>query len=230
VAPKDLGKIDVRKNVRAYLDGGGRDMGHHPDGRYASVDYCFNHFQSFRERGRVADICSPENVQQSCLHLGFYLASWGMLRGSSFLLWRSVRFFRDVVITIAAGDVRLWDVDVDCYTDENIGLLLNGRNTIWRALGGNDSVSDTLVTKIMLGVYGNIPAFDTYFKSGLGVWTLNEKSLKRVAEFYRFHNDVIDEFQQTICTFDFLTGEKTERHYTKAKIVDMALVMEGSFT
>jgi uncharacterized membrane protein YpjA len=62
------------------------------------------------------------------------------------------------------------------------------------------------------------------------VWTLNEKSLKRVAEFYRFHNDVIDEFQQTICTFDFLTGEKTERHYTKAKIVDMALVMEGSFT
>jgi len=40
----------------------------------------------------------------------------------------------------------------------------------------------------------------------------------------------LDEFQQTICTFDFLTGEKTERHYTKAKIVDMALVMEGSYS
>jgi hypothetical protein len=89
-------------------------MGHHPDARYASFDYCFNHFQAFRERGKVGDICSPDNVQESCLQLGFYLASWGMLRGSSFLLWRSVRFFRDVVTTIANGDLRIWDVAGGC--------------------------------------------------------------------------------------------------------------------
>lgn len=30
-------------------------------------------------------------MEVSCLHLGFYLASWGMLRGSSDLLQRSAR-------------------------------------------------------------------------------------------------------------------------------------------
>ena len=29
----------------------------------------------------TADLAAPENLQMSCLQLGFYLASWGMLRG-----------------------------------------------------------------------------------------------------------------------------------------------------
>ena len=51
--------MDVHANQKRYMDGGGKDMGRHPDGRYASFDYCFNYFQSFREQNRVADICSP---------------------------------------------------------------------------------------------------------------------------------------------------------------------------
>ena len=30
-------------------------------------------------------------------------------------------------------------------------------------------MSDVLVTKVMLGVFGNVPAFNTYFKAGAGV-------------------------------------------------------------
>jgi hypothetical protein len=226
---KQLTDIDVRDNLRVYLTGDGKkDSGTNPDGRYASFDYCFNYFQSFREQGHIGEIVAPANMQQSCLQLGFYLASWGMLRGSTLLLWRSVRFLGGVVRAIAEGDKRLWDVDVDSYTDENIKLLLGARRAIWRALGGHDSVTDTLVTKIMLGVYGNIPAYDTYFRRGLGTTGVSEKSLKKVAEFYRLHKEVIDEFAGTVCTFDFHTGEKTRRHYTKAKIVDMALFMEGN--
>ena len=52
--------INVRENVQRYLCGGGKDMGQHPDGRYASFDYCFNYFQAFREQGRIADICSNQ--------------------------------------------------------------------------------------------------------------------------------------------------------------------------
>ena len=145
-------------------------MGRHSDARYSSFDYCFNHFQSFRERGRIKDIWSTEHREQSCLQLGFYLASWGMLRGSSFLLWRSVRYLRNVVTAIAAADQTLWAVDVNCYTDDNVRLLLDAIRSIRRALNdGTNNVSDTLVTKIMLGVYGNVPAFDRYFMNGLGV-------------------------------------------------------------
>ncbi len=117
--------VNVDRNIQRYIEGGGRDSGQHPDGRYASFDYCFNYFQSFREQKRIGDICSFENIEQSCFQLGFYLASWGMLRGSSFLLWKSIRFYRCLLEMIAHGDQRLWDLDVDSYTDENIALLLH---------------------------------------------------------------------------------------------------------
>jgi hypothetical protein len=79
----------------------------------------------------------------------------------------------------------------------------------------------------MLGMYGNVPAFDTYVKKALRVNKLTRKSLKVVASFYECHKEVIDRFQQEICTFDFHAGEETNRHYTKAKIVDMVAFIGG---
>ena len=121
----------------------------------------------------------------------------------------------------------LWSVDVDAYTSESIGLLLDAKQAICRVLDRTDKNTDTLVSKIMLGVYGNVPAFDTYFRTGLGVSTFGRKNLKKVADFYECHKDSIDDWGRRLCTFDFKTGKPTQRHYTKAKIVDMALVMEG---
>ena len=46
-------------------------------GRERSWDFCFNYFQSNTKPTR--------NIELSCLQLGYYLASWGMLRGSSYL-------------------------------------------------------------------------------------------------------------------------------------------------
>lgn len=39
----------------------------------------------------LSDLVVGPNIQLSCLYLGFYLASWGMLRASSVLLQRSVK-------------------------------------------------------------------------------------------------------------------------------------------
>lgn len=69
--------VDIEANLKAYL--GKRE----PRARYTSFDYCFNYFQSHREQGKLPDLLRGEALQLSCLHLGFYLASWGMLRGSS---------------------------------------------------------------------------------------------------------------------------------------------------
>ena len=224
----DIGNIDVHHHIRNYFaNENGGDERSCPQDRFASFDYCFNYFQSFRERWRIADIGTADNLQQSCLHIAFYLASWGMLRGSSVLLQRSVKFYCPLIDTITRLDNQLWGIDVDAYTDDNISLLLKAAEEIRKAVGGGKWASDTLVTKIMLGVFGNVPAFDTYFGKGLGVWTLNPASLKRVAEFYGCHRDVIDECAASIQTLDFLTGEYSGRHYTKAKIVDMVGFMAG---
>jgi len=222
---KDFRTIDVRKNIRSFLEGKGRDMGRHPRERYASFDYCFNYFQSFRERSRIEDICSPQNLQQSCLQLGFYLASWGMLRGSSFLLNKSAKFYERLLETVVRLDKRLWRVDVDSYTDEHIDLLLAARDALCDSIGVEYKPSDTLISKIMLGIYGNVPAFDDFFRKGFNVGVFNRKHLQHVAEFYQHHRHIFDSL--TIYTLDFHTEKTTKRKYTKAKLIDMVGFTEG---
>ena len=50
--------------------------------------------------------------------------------------------------------------------------------------------------------------------------------LRRVTEFYQQHRTEIDGYRP-IHTFDFRTGQDTQRRYTKAKIVDMVAWIEG---
>lgn len=124
--------MNIDKNVNLFVEGNREDDGRVPDGRYSSFDYCFNYFQSFRENNKIQDIASSKNIQTSCLQLGFYLASWGMLRGSSFLLKRSTKFYIPLIQYIAEVRPLVWDIDVPKYTEGNIALLIDCRNGIKR--------------------------------------------------------------------------------------------------
>jgi hypothetical protein len=53
------------------------------------------------------DMADEAHMQLSCLHLSFYLASWGMFRGSSFLLEKSAKFFEPLVRTISSIDAKV---------------------------------------------------------------------------------------------------------------------------
>lgn len=228
--------IDIEKNIKEFINGKGKNHGRNPGERYASFDYCFNYFQSFRKQGKIYEVASRENLQQSCLQLGFYLASWGMLRGASFLLEKSVRHYARVIEAISKFNKHVWDIDVDSYTEENIKLLLDCKDQIIHALGEDNARTwDTLATKIMLGVFGNIPAYDRNFKIFLKriniCQTLNKESLVGIKEFYKdidVHAKIIDKYSKAIFTYDFLTGKETKINYTKAKIIDMVGFIEGS--
>jgi hypothetical protein len=74
--------MDIEANVRAYL------AAREPTARYTLFDYCFNYFQQHRETGQLSSLRAGSGMQYSCLQLGFYLASWGMFRGSFTLLKR----------------------------------------------------------------------------------------------------------------------------------------------
>jgi len=214
--------LDLEANINKYLDGDPDSEGRKPDARYASFDYCFNYFQSFREAGDIVALAKPENIQLSCLQLGFYLASWGMLRGSAELLQKSARHLAPVIEVIAAADAPLWEIDAHCYSEPNIQLLLGAAQMFREAVPG---MSDILVTKIMLGVFGNVPAFDTNFKKGFGVSTLGPKALRKVGAFYHDNRTAIDAYR--VPTIDFVGGEPTNRNYTRAKVIDMAFFIEG---
>jgi len=219
--------VDVVANIRSYMNGTvGKGKGRMPDERYASFDYCYNYFQSFQERGAERELAEEEYLQASCLQVGFYLASWGMLRGGAVLLNKSVRHFRGLVQVIANAESRVWEIDVPDYAcQEDRGLILGCADRIRNALGKADT-SDTLVTKIMLGVFGNVPALDQNVRKGLGLRRLKEECLVEILDLYIEHRALL-ESSPPIFTLDFLSGRETHRRYTMAKLVDMVGFIEG---
>lgn len=216
---------NVKKSINRFLEGNGKNKGRKPDERYSSFDFCYNYFYSFYKRNKLKELADEKNLQMSCLQLGFYLASWGMMRGRSFLLEKSVRNYEPLIITISETNSKLWEIDADKYNEENIKSLLDSKEKITKAFGKENNPSDTLVTKIMLGVFANIPAYDRYFRKSLKLYSFNEKSLIKIKTFYEENKKTLDSFK--IHTFDFLTFQKTDIIYTKAKLIDMYGFMYG---
>ena len=208
--------VDIDANLKTFLDRRG------PGARYASFDYCFNYFQEAREWGKTAQLADEDQLLLSCLHLGFFLASWGMMRRSSGLMQRSVRELAPVMELIAAEPPSTWDLDADSYAGQADEVLALGRR-VRKAF--TVPASDILVTKTLLGVFGCVPAFDRYFRSGFGCHTLCRDALLRIGTFYEDNQVKID--AQQIFTVDFTTGLDTERTYSKAKIIDMIFFQEG---
>ena len=210
--------LDIGANLERYLHD------RRATERYASFDYCFNYFQSLAEQGRIAALAEGPNLEISCLQLGFYLASWGMYRGSALRLQRSLAHLVPAVDVIATSPREIWTTDADNYSDKACSLIFDVSARLRAAFP--EGASETLVTKVMLGVFGCVPAFDQYFKRGFGVGKFNASALERVAEFYRANAALVDEYR--VPTLDFATGLETARPYSRAKVIDMIFFVQGS--
>ena len=189
--------------------------------RYSSFDYCYNYFLT------ADDL--KKDMEKSCLTLGFYLASWGMFRGSSFILQKSAKYFEPTINYISTLDRSFWKIDVDNYNDQNIESIVTIYKEIKERLILNGNADLTLITKILLGVFGFVPAFDNYFTEVFrrisdgqcGFRRVNKHSLGIIKSFYEGNQSTIDNLSSQTFTTDFITGEKTTINYPKAKIIDM---------
>lgn len=194
-----------------------------PDHRYASFDYCYNYFRT------TSDLTA--DMEKSCLVLGFYLASWGMYRGSSSILQRSVKYLQPTIKYIASQNKSLWEIDVDSYNDKNMSKIIDSYHGIKEVLiqKKKKTPSLTLVTKILLGVFGFVPAFDNLFCTTFrlisggkcGFRAVNINALICIRDFYDANKLEIDRLSDETLTYDFSNGEQTSFHYPKAKIIDM---------
>lgn len=158
--------------------------------RYKSWEYCHSAFLTVhQELERTGDKPSPEQIDNLSLELAFYLASWGMYRGSSFLLQRDYKAHRKAVrIILDAKYKDLWDYDPSCKKDHDIKrtakkvakiairLKESYGKTPDRILCEEDEnkedkdsgLSATLITKILMGTFAVAPAFDRFFIDGVG--------------------------------------------------------------
>ena len=62
----------------------------------------------------------------------------------------------------------MWSIDGTSYGEDEWTTLRDFSSEI-RTAFFRGATSDILVTKIMLGVFGSVPAFDTYFQKGSGL-------------------------------------------------------------
>jgi len=196
-------------------------------GRYASYDYCYNYFQSGSTKIDL-DIAS--------LHLGMYLASWGMFRGSSFLLKQSSYKVFIPVIEILLKHKEIWNIDVDSYDEEKVKEIIELKNEIrkkWHEelIKENQfngmkpqSISDTLISKVLMGTMGIVPAFDNKFTNGLKLYTgeavgFNYKTLLMLKEIYNKNEQIFE------CKIPLISDKS--RYYKIAKKIDMVFWKYG---
>ena len=187
---KTLAK-EIAENAKDFHD----KLGKEPFGRYRSWEHCYTKF--YEAKGKTLNETTRDAL---CLNLAFYLASLGMYRGSSFLLQQDYKVHGKVIdIILDKKYVKLFGADCDKL---NLDLLIEASERIREEYGKirkhvNDvlgkevkgKVSDTLVTKVLMGTFGCAPAYDRYFISGIrsqGVTTqnFNKESMEKLVKFY----------------------------------------------
>jgi hypothetical protein len=184
-------------------------------------------------------------MDKAALHLGFYLANWGMFR-NSFLMATDYRFYVPIVKTLIQEKYdSLWESDV--WNDEKQGELQNNLDLLFELAEDLQDVlkkekqhihkdktnkkawgvSVTLVTKIIMGTVGCVPAYDRYFIEGLkkvspsrGSTSFNKKSFKALLELSK--KAPLNE----VYTTPIRIG-KTERNYPPMKLLDLYFWLRG---
>jgi len=212
----NLERSDILSTVESYMRL--RTPGH----RYASFDYCYRYFRDTPGEQLI------QEMERSCLALGFYLASWGMFRGKSSLLQRSAEHYIPIVQYVAEQPTETWDLDVCTCDSAGIDRLRDIYQDIRSRMVGAETAHLTLVTKVMLGVFGVVPAIDRYFGDAFREISPNAKfrtfgrvSLEALQDFYQANKPAIERARAESMVLSFPDTEGTKLHYTRAKILDM---------
>lgn len=200
-----------------------------PNARYRSWEHCYSNFYHARGRKEV-------DVDYLSLQLAFYLASWGMYRGSSFLLQKDYKIHIPLIVELLNEKYDpLMGIKCSEFKKESNQKLLEQINDFiskyYATVRKNvklqeikNDVSDTLITKILMGTLGCVPAYDRYFIAGIknrkvATGNYNIKSVLQLVDFYEKNEDRLNQVQQKMTVFDL--------SYPQMKIIDMGFWQIG---
>lgn len=204
----------ILRVIRAYYS----EQASHEHHRYRSWEHCYQFFRRFRQATQT----ERDSLRDSAaLQLGFYLASWGMLRGSTFLLQRTYTVHLGVIDRITDSQfLALWKMDLgsDERDRAHIPTVLDAIQEVRKAYEG-EKPTDTLVTKVILGTLGCLPACDKYFIDGFrsqkfSFSKLNRQFIEQLLQFCSTYSTELRSEQKRIAT-------STGVHYPLMKLVDM---------
>lgn len=211
--------------AQTFYDDARRDK----NGRSRSWEHCYRVFRDARTDP------SPDCDYLS-LHLAFYLASWGMYRGSSFLLQKDYKVLvpiveeilkpeYDCLFGVACTDLR--ESEVQDRLENLNKYIAKHFEPIRNEVAGREvesPVSPVLITKILMGTLGCVPAYDRFFQDGVATYKVttreySPKSVRGLIDFYEAHNDRLEEARRGM-QFEDLT-------YPQMKVLDMGFWQVG---
>lgn len=162
---RDIIKTFVKKNTLEFH-------------RYNSWQHCYEAFGN-----------KKLNRDHLALHLGFYLASWGIYRGSSQLLQKNFKVHTEAINILNSYRHLRCNQNYE-VTLSNLPEILEliKELSIYYDKKHDVTPTDTLISKIILGTLGSLPAYDRFFIDGvkqleLKSTTLKEKSLRELFKF-----------------------------------------------
>ena len=171
--------------------------------RYSSWDLCYKYFKDFDTNSKDSD---KNSIEIAGLHLGFYLASWGMFRGSSELLNAGMGKFKKLAESILIEWKEVKDFE--------------GRYRLIENFFNKEKISSTqtLVTKTMLGVYSNTPAIDRFFTKTAKEYCWGKKEKNNLSDkLKKIFDTNIDNDR---CTIGCFIEEKVTPELSREKILD----------
>lgn len=195
-----------------------------PHGRYLSWQHCYNVFTQNRNNSE------DPMLDYLSLHLAFYLASWGIYRGSSFLLQKDYKVHIPVVKIIQEpryNSLRGISAE-ELLRESNLDLLDEISERIREAYVNRNlsfgerinKATDTLVTKILLGTLGCVPAYDRYYVQTVKDYHISSgnysrDSIKDVAFYYLENREDFEVARKSLSAYG------TE--YPPMKLMDMCM-------
>ena len=193
----------MQTRIKSYLEKSKNEFH-----RYNSWNHCYNAFGNHN----LLD-------EQLALHLAFYLASWGMYRGSSKLLQKDHLVHLGAVKIIQEFKHLRSDSNKEIKAEGIESLLILIKRLKEYYLSHSVTPTMTLISKIILGALASLPAFDRYFIAGVKVEDhsfkcLNKKSIEELFLFLEQNEEGLREIQEEELA-------KSDVFYPKMKLIDM---------
>lgn len=184
---------------------------------------CYEEFGNAFEKVKTKEVI---DINELALQLGFFLASWGMYTRRTFLLDYNHEIHKDAVeILISHSDLRFNEISV-AYESSRVDSLKNELIDSYKVYKKNqNTMSEILISKIILGTLGCTPAYDTNFVIGLRRMGAANRSFKleSINELKLLCIECKDIFgHHRICL-----KERTGIEYPDMKLLDMAIWQYG---
>ena len=200
-----------------------------PNDRLRSWEHCYKSFHDARG-------CKTADQDYLSLMLAFYLASWGMYRGSSFLLQKDYKIHRPVVEEILKPQydslfgiecIKLRETEQQKQLQSLCSNMSEYYDGIRKTVKSNDvknKLSDTLITKVLMGTLGCVPAYDRFFvegvkSQGVTIGNYSIKSLLNLVDFYESNTEHLENCRKNLFAYDL--------QYPQMKLIDMGFWQIG---